>query len=154
VFPAAELEVIVTEESRETSAVSHKPVLLVADENEALCKLLNVSLQQTGFDVWLASSAYEALEIYRHHREWIDLFLIDLCLSGGQFGIEMLEALQQISGDVRCCFMTDRPAGRLETELYRRGAVAVFQKPLLIDELSRALWRLASQRIRPSCQAA
>jgi DNA-binding NtrC family response regulator len=146
--------VIVTENLRETTAVSHKPVLLVADENEELCKSLNVALQQAGFDVWLASSAHEALEIYRHHREWIDLFLIDLCLSGGQFGIEMLEALQQISPDVRCCFMTDRPAGRLERELYRSGAVAVFQKPLCIEELSRALWRLASQRTRQSCAAA
>ena len=143
-----------TENLRETAGVSHKPVLLVADENEQLCKSLNIALQQAGFDVWLASSACEALEIYRHHREWIDLFLVDLCLSGGQFGIEMLEALQQISSDVRCCFMTDRPAGRLERELYRRGAVAVFQKPLCIDKLSRALWRLASQRTRKACPAA
>jgi DNA-binding NtrC family response regulator len=147
-------EAIVTENLRKTAAVSHKPVLLVADENEELCKSLNVALQQAGFDVWLASSAYEALEIYRHHRDWIDLFLIDLCLPGGQFGIEMLEALQQISPDVRCCFMTDRPAARLVKELYRSGAVAVFQKPLCMEELSRALWHLASQRTRRSCPAA
>jgi DNA-binding NtrC family response regulator len=147
-------EAIVMENSTEAMTESHKPVLLVADEDEELCKSLNVALQQAGFDVWLAASANEVLEIFQHHREWIDLFLVDLRLAGGPFGIEMLEALQQIDPNASCCFMADRANGTEERELYRRGALAVFHKPLRIRELSRSLWQLLSRRVRRSCPAA
>src|SRR5437879_2312424 len=93
------------EHSHEAAASSHKPVLLVVDDNEELRKVLNIALQHEGFDVWLAASGQEALEINRHHRDWIDLFLIDIEMPGLS-GPQTLEKLQEANREVRCCFMT------------------------------------------------
>jgi len=132
---------------------SHKPVLLVVDNDEEVRKALNIALQQEGFDVWLASSGEEALEIYRHHYEWIEVFLIDLKMPGLS-GLETLTALQSINPHLSSCFMTDDATNTNGSELPQHSATPVFQKPLDIANLSLALWQLVGNRSPRSGQAA
>jgi CheY-like chemotaxis protein len=69
-------------------------VLVVYDEH-AVRITVRLGLEQNGFDVWLASCAQEAIQLYRHHRDSIDLVLLDVRMPGidGPQTLELLRAL-------------------------------------------------------------
>jgi CheY-like chemotaxis protein len=118
----------------------HKPVVLVVDDNESVRSVLNVALQRQGFDVWLASTGEEALDIFRH-QQGIDLVLMDVRMPGLD-GPETLEALRLLNPDIPCCFMTGDSGCYRHEELRRRGAACVFAKPFSLAEISQCLWSL------------
>jgi two-component system response regulator (stage 0 sporulation protein F) len=149
-FGSDRKEVAVIENRLEATA-SHKPVVLVVDDNEELRKALNIVLQQQGFDVWLAASGQEALEIQLHHRDWIDLYLIDVEMPGLS-GPQTLEKLQ--GTDVACCFMTTGTEDSNRQELLERGAVHIFEKPLDLLEVSRIVRQILSRHPRHSRRVA
>jgi CheY-like chemotaxis protein len=39
-------------------------------------------LERDGFDVWLAANGWEAIHLYRKHRDSIDVVLLDVRMPG------------------------------------------------------------------------
>src|SRR4051812_15644145 len=81
-----------------------KPTVLVVDDDPWVGMMLEAVLQGQGCQVRLASGGQEALEVYRRHREAIDLVLLDVVMPG-MGGCQTLAALRDINPGVRCCFM-------------------------------------------------
>lgn len=132
---------------------TRKPVLLVVEDNEVLRQMLNVALQRQGFDVWQAANGREALDIYQHHRERIDLFLMDVQMDGLD-GPETLTAIRECDPDVRCCFMTGDSGHYTDQDLLDCGAAFVLHKPFDLVPLTHLLRQLLntphSSRRRPA----
>jgi len=59
-------------------------------------------------------------------------------------GPETLAALQELDPYVRFCFMSGDMGKYTEENLLELGAVAVFQKPLRLSELTRQLMEIAA----------
>jgi len=117
--------------------------VLVVDDEGALRGLLNVGMRQEGFAVWLAANSREALDLYRRHRETIDLVLLDVLMPGLD-GPQTLAALQELNPQIRCCFMSGNLGGYTEERLRGLGAAAVLQKPFRLAEAAQLLRQLAS----------
>jgi CheY-like chemotaxis protein len=137
----------------EQDAQAKMPVLLVVDDEVAIGTLLKVALRRQGFDVLVASSGREALEVYRQRHEAIALILMDVRMPGLS-GPETLDLLRQIKPDVRCCFMTGYSGEYTEKDLLERGAAFIFAKPFILAELTRILWQLLGYRTAPPEAAA
>ena len=117
--------------------------VLVVDDEGALRRLLDVGMRQEGFAVWLAATGREALDLYRRHRETIDVVLLDVLMPGLD-GPQTLAALQELNPEIRCCFMSGDLGSYTEERLRGLGAAAVLQKPFRLAEAAQALRQLAS----------
>jgi CheY-like chemotaxis protein len=117
--------------------------ILVVDDEEGVRGVLKVRMRQQGFTVWLAADGQEALDLYRRHREDIDVVLLDVRMPGRD-GPQTLAALQQLNPQIRCCFMSGDLGSYTEERLRGLGAAAVLPKPFHLDEVAQALWELAT----------
>jgi two-component system, OmpR family, response regulator len=107
--------------------------ILVVDDDEAVLRLLGMALPQHGFDVRVAGSGLEAMEVYREHVRRFDLVLLDLHMEEVD-GPQTLALLRGVDPDVRCCFMTALPDEYSDEALLALGALGVIQKPF--DDLA------------------
>jgi len=128
--------------SAEILATSRPRGVLIADDEADVRDVLHDKLRQEGFSVWLAADGQEALDLYRTHRETIDVALLDVCMPGLD-GPRTLAALQEITPQVRCCFMSGYLGDHVEKDLCGLGAVRVFAKPFRLDEVANVLGYLA-----------
>ena len=116
--------------------------ILIADDEAEVRDVLHDKLRQEGFSVWLAADGQEAVDLYRTHRETIDVALLDVCMPGLD-GPRTLVALQQLTPQIRCCFMSGYLGNHIEKDLCGVGAARVFAKPFRLDEVANVLRQLA-----------
>ena len=97
--------------------------ILVVDNNEGVCEVIETALRQHGFTVFVASGGRKAIKLFRERP--IDIVLMDVIMPDLS-GPETLEMLQSIHSDVSCFFMTASGGVRKEN---LKGAIDVFEKP-------------------------
>jgi CheY-like chemotaxis protein len=115
-----------------------QPTLLVVEEETELLELLGKVFRSHDFQVCLAGGGREAIEVYRHHWEEIDVVLLDV----GMYGLDgphTLAALRRINPDLCCWFMTGGSPDYSEEKLLSYGAVQVFYKPFSMDYVVNSL---------------
>ena len=78
-----------------------KQRILIVDDEEDICMILSYSLQKAGYEVLIAHSAEEALELLQspiaHTPSPIDLILLDIMM-GEMSGLDMAEKLRSDIG--------------------------------------------------------
>ena len=101
-----------------------KQRILIVDDEEDICMILSYSLQKAGYEVLVAHSAEEALELLQspiaHTPSPIDLILLDIMM-GEMSGLEMAEKLRS---DI----------GRSQSELLGIGIPPIIFLTALSDE--------------------
>ncbi len=121
-----------------------RPTVLIAEDEDAVRNLVASALRGD-YDLLVAASAEEALEIARARAERIDLLLTDAIMPG-KSGVELASALLHRWPDLRVVFMS----GYTEDDLSIGGAVrptGVLQKPFTPRDLRRRIREvLASPR--------
>jgi CheY-like chemotaxis protein len=125
-------------------ATPRKYGILIADDEGSVRDRLNVGMRRQGFAVWLAGNGQEALDLYRRHRETIDVVLLDVCMPGLD-GLETLFALQELNPQICCCFMSGTVGRHTEERLCKWSAAAVVPKPFSLAEVAQVLLELASK---------
>ena len=119
-----------------------RPGVLIVDDQPGVRAVLQVGLERQGFCSYVAADGYQAVHLYRHHREVIDVVLLDVCMPGLD-GPQTLAALREVNPQVRCCFMSGDLGRHTERALRDLGAAAVLLKPFCLDEVAAALRQLA-----------
>lgn len=120
------------------------PHVLVAEDDDAVGRMLEYVLRDQGFEVTVARGGQQAVDQYRAHGETYDAVLLDVQMPGLD-GPQTLAALRQINPDVRCCFMSGNTGEYSAEELLRLGAARVLPKPFLnLKELGQALREVAA----------
>ncbi|MFH1397959.1 MAG: response regulator [Candidatus Omnitrophota bacterium] len=112
-------------------------ILIVDDENDVLEFAANF-FRKRKIGVAVATSGEEALS--KLEAEAPDLILLDIQM-GGINGIETLERLRQMNGNIKVIMVTGKAPmadGALEKCL-NLGALAYIHKPLKLDELERVV---------------
>ena len=118
--------------------------ILAVDDEEGVRDLLNTSLRRDGFAVWVAANGEEALGLYWHHGQDIDVVLMDV-RTPGLDGPQTLAALQVLNPRIRCCFMSGDLGSYTEEGLRSLGAAAVLRKPCRLAEVAQVLGELSSK---------
>ncbi len=117
--------------------------ILVIDDDQALCDLLEEDLSRRGHHVWTALKVADARELL--HRQEIDIVLTDLNMPGTS-GIEFCGELHSNRPDLPVVIMT--AFGSLETAIaaLRAGAYDFVTKPVDLDLLNISLKRALQHR--------
>lgn len=131
------------EKRPETLCTTQQQGIMVVDDEECVRSVLNIALRLQGFAVRLAASGAEALDLYRSHRETIDLILLDVRMPGLD-GPQTLGALKELNPEIRCCFMSGDCGSYTAEELRSLGAASVFPKPFRLDDMVYVLRELTT----------
>jgi DNA-binding NtrC family response regulator len=120
-----------------TGKFAGTPVILVADGDEPIRKLLHFHLRRSGCKVLLAGSGQQALELIRQSQR-VDLVLLDLHLPGLP-GLETLRAINS-AGQAGAIIVMSRDVTVADaTAAMREGAYDVVNKTNTFDELHLAI---------------
>lgn len=118
--------------------------ILIVDDDQSMCQMLERDLQQRGFAVAWHTSAPPAFVALQH--EDFDVVVADLNMPGMN-GIELCERIVANRGDVPVVVMT--AFGSLDTAIaaMRAGAYDFVTKPFELDILFLALERAVRHRV-------
>jgi CheY-like chemotaxis protein len=125
------------------SAPRGSETILVAEDEDAVRTLVRDTLVASGYTVLEASSARQAIDVWRLHSASIALLLTDVVMPGGVNGFELADRLRLHDPGLRVIFTSGLPEDvRLATHTLVPG-VNYLSKPYalveLIDIVRRAL---------------
>ena len=114
------------------SRPERKPTILVVEDSEAICELLQLNLETGGYDVLLEADGIAAMELVKARKP--DLAIVDVnmpFLTGDEF----VAALRSdaTAKDVPVIFLSSREDLADHAQLL--GAVAYLPKPVPADRL-------------------
>lgn len=132
-----------SESSKKSSATEATGQILVVDDEESICSVLDVILQRDGHAVRTASSAREALA--RCQSESFDLALVDIRMPEMD-GIELLRQLKEHVPDMMVVVMTAYESWALAVEAMRLGAFGYIRKPFDNREIRAIAARAVGHR--------
>ncbi len=110
-------------------------VLIVDDESESL-QAEEAMLQRLGYDVLRAGSGPEAIQIFKKHRDRIDLVTLDLIMPG-MGGRETFEKLRGIDPAVKVLFISGYGINHDIEEIAQDDLSGFLEKPFNIVKLSQ-----------------
>lgn len=79
--------------------------VLVVDDEEIVCKTIDSILSKQGYVVLTARDGVEGLELFRQHRETIELVLLDLSMPR-MSGSEVIAHLQQLGAKAKVLILS------------------------------------------------
>jgi len=116
-------------------SIEGKPGILIAASHRGYRKLLETWFRDQGFDVWATANGREALEQHRAQRGKIAAALLDVYMPIVD-GARTLTLIRKENPSLPCVFMCKDLNKRLEKQLLALGANAVFEKPLLLPDVT------------------
>jgi signal transduction histidine kinase len=117
--------------------------ILLVDDEEGICKILSISLEDSGYEVFTASSGEEAMEVFFKKRP--PIVLADIKMPGMD-GIELLQRIKQENPDTEVIMITGHGDMNLAIKSLKHEATDFVTKPINDDVLEIALKR-AKERI-------
>jgi len=122
-------------DSKQEEILTGTETLLVVDDEDMVLTVGEEILKKIGYKVFLAKSGREALEVYRKHRNEIDLIILDMIMpdiSGG----EVYDKVKQENSEVKVLLSSGYSIDGQASEILERGCNGFIQKPFTIKELS------------------
>ncbi len=120
-----------------------KAKILVVDDEESLCSMMEIMLSKEGYEVSFAHSGGEALSQIRQSVP--DVVITDLMMPE-MSGIELLSKVKSVDERINVIVMTAFASVDTAIEAMRNGAYDYISKPFKVDEVKLALSKLLNQK--------
>jgi len=119
--------------------------ILVADDDEVLCDLLQVLLANEGFSVAVARDGDEVLMAVGLRKP--DLIVLDIMIPGLS-GFDLLRTLQADTAlrDIPVVMLSARSGERDQVQAFDFGASDFIAKPFRVEELGTRIKRVLARR--------
>ncbi len=134
-----------------TELATEDQYILVVEDEENLRQILSRILESVGYKVFLAGNAREALEIFQHHKDVIELVLLDIYLPD-QSGLELFTRFRQLQPDLKVLLTSGFEVEESVEKLMREGALGFIRKPFnrqqILGMIAKAL------KLQPSTREA
>jgi signal transduction histidine kinase len=117
--------------------------ILLVDDEEGICKILSISLQDSGYEVFTACNGEHALEIFLEKKP--PIVLTDIKMPGMD-GIELLRRIKRENPETEVIMITGHGDMNLAIKSLKHEATDFVTKPINDDVLEIALKR-AKERI-------
>ncbi len=134
-LPAAQNAVY--EEKRPAGDRTQTTVLVVDDE-EIVLETVTKMLERLGYAVIPAPSGQEALDLFREHRERIDMVILDLVMPGVS-ATEIMRAIKTSRPEVKVVLSSGFRLDNLQDETQTNGSDGFIAKPYSMGDLSKAV---------------
>jgi PAS domain S-box-containing protein len=136
-LPASDGEIPKTIEVPDHIIKGTGTVLLVDDE-EMVLEVGERFLKVMGYQVLTAREGEEAIEVYKKHRDTIDLVLLDIIMPNMKGG-EVFDRLKEISPDIKVLLSSGYSIDGEASQILERGCSGFIQKPFDMNQLSQSI---------------
>jgi CheY-like chemotaxis protein len=133
-IPASEKEVV-KEKDMETQVKRGKETILIVDDEELILEVGEKLLESMGYEVFVAQSGKEAVEIYRQKKELIDMVILDMIMPD-MGGGETYEMLKEITPKIKALLSSGYSVNGKANEILSLGCNGFIQKPFNMKQLS------------------
>jgi CheY-like chemotaxis protein len=138
-FPSAEKkEDEKSEPLVETSMPGGGERILVAEDEEYVRKLIVSVLERSGYQVLVAADGEEAIRVFLHHPQEIDLVLCDVIMPKAS-GKKVYETITSIRPDLPFLFCSGYSRTAIGENLLPQGEVEILLKPYPPQDLLRRI---------------
>lgn len=136
-FPASgkEVETRAVDEGR---IVRGRGTILLVDDEEMIIEVGAGILKALGYEVLVARSGSEAVEIYEHYREDVALVILDMIMPG-EGGEETFERLKAADPWVKVLLSSGYSINGRAARILEGGCSGFIQKPCTLNELSQKI---------------
>lgn len=110
--------------------------LLVAEDDEMVCDLMQTVLSRAGYNVFCARDGETAIELFAQNRDKIDLAVLDVVMPVKD-GRQVHDAIKEFSPDFRVLFSSGYNGNAIHTNFVLHEGMQLLQKPFTTDELLR-----------------
>jgi two-component system response regulator PilR (NtrC family) len=117
--------------------------ILVVDDEESMCKFMEIMLKREGYSVFTSQSGPDALE--RVKNEDYDLVIADLMMPE-MSGLELLSRAKSVNPDTDFIMMTAFASVDSAIEALKNGAFDYVTKPFKVDEIKIAVKKSLEQK--------
>ena len=114
------------------------PSLLLVDDDQTFCEILSQALDRRGFDVQVAGSTEEAVNLAQDNVP--EYAVIDLNLDGSS-GLPLVSLLKSLDMHTRIVVLTGYASIATAVEAIKLGAVHYLTKPADADDIVAAFYR-------------
>ncbi|HHJ39949.1 MAG: two-component system response regulator [Methylothermaceae bacteria B42] len=116
--------------------MSDDPQLLLVDDDETFCQVLERALTKRGFSVSIATSLEQGLKLAKALMP--EYAVIDLRI-GHDSGLQMVQQLKSLDANTRIVILTGYASIATAVEAIKLGAIHYLTKPADADEILAAL---------------
>lgn len=120
-----------------------KAKIIVIDDEESMCKFMQIMLKKEGYEVTSSQSSKDALEKIKNSN--FDLVIADLMMPGLN-GLELLSKVKSIDRDLSFIVMTAYASVDTAIEALKKGAFDYIAKPFKVDELKITIKKSLEQK--------
>ena len=124
--------------SRAVSASSVRPTILLVDDEQVICDVVGDIISQMGYQAITAGSGEAALDLFRSHRDQIDLVIIDMVMPDMP-GYQVIEAIRAMAPEIKAILISGFPESEPVQHAMRDTRQVFLQKPLQTGTLSTAI---------------
>jgi PAS domain S-box-containing protein len=146
-LPATEGPALAERKESTATLPEQRGRILVMDDEPVVCEVVRSILGHAGYEVRMAASGEEAVEIFRKdHAGGIPFsaVILDLTVPGGMGGRETLQRLRAIDPQVRAMVSSGNALDPVMTDPGSYGFAGVILKPYRVADLKGALAQLLS----------
>jgi two-component system cell cycle sensor histidine kinase/response regulator CckA len=112
--------------------------ILIADDHEGVREAAREMLEPLGYNIILAGSGLEAVEIFENRRDEIDLVVLDVVMPT-MTGLHAYEKMLVMKPRLRAVFTSGYTVEAESLQAMRRRGVSVLQKPYSSSDLGRQI---------------
>jgi two-component system cell cycle sensor histidine kinase/response regulator CckA len=121
---------------REPYEIGGTETLLLVEDEELLIEMISIMLESKGYTVYCARDGIKAIDLYREHKDKIDLVLTDMGLPE-LTGMDEYKKLKEIDQNVKVVFASGFFDPDIKSELLKAGAKGFIQKPYEANDILR-----------------
>jgi two-component system, cell cycle sensor histidine kinase and response regulator CckA len=126
-------------EAGETHIKGGSETIFVVEDESALRELVLEILQQYGYRTIEAANGLQALQVWREHKNKIDLLLTDVVMPNGVSGRELAEQILADNPRVKVIYTSGYPIDVLGRDFTPKEGLVFLQKPYKPTTLARTV---------------
>lgn len=124
----------------------HSGMILVVEDETFVCDVTCDLLRNSGYRVLRAETAADALKLFSHHGEDIDLLLCDAVLPD-ENGMSLAHSLRQRSPRLKLIFASGYPRSELDEQIESEPGAQFLTKPFSSAALLSKIRMLLDENI-------
>ncbi|MCJ7771837.1 MAG: PAS domain S-box protein, partial [Desulfobacterales bacterium] len=136
-LPSSKIQVTKEIIPREKAIRGNETVLIVDDEDRVL-EVSKGMLETLGYQVIIARTGEESIEIYNKYYDIVDIVLLDIVMHGMDGG-EVFDHLKQIHPNVKVLLSSGYSEDEYAADILKKGANGFIQKPFTIELISQKI---------------
>ncbi|MEQ8204022.1 MAG: response regulator [Smithellaceae bacterium] len=120
----------------ENKAVNGGETILLVDDEKMILDVTRELLKSLGYQVYIAQSGKEAIDVFTEKQDQINLVIMDMVLPG-MSGKKIFDRLREINPDVRVLLASGYSIDGEAEQILARGCNGFLPKPFRLGELAQ-----------------